>query len=79
MKIVIKILVITDRYQIHKWARVLMQMQMQMLRILMIQEPMPGYEDTSLVKKCTLTEEEYNERKGIDRDWARQQKTKDEI
>ena len=56
-----------------------MQMQMQMLRILMIQEPMPGYEDTSLVKKCTLTEEEYNERKGIDRDWARQQKTKDEI
>jgi len=45
----------------------------------MIQEPMPGYEDTSLVKKCTLTEEEYNERKGIDRDWARQQKTKDEI
>jgi len=32
----------------------------------------------SLVKKCTLTEEEYNQRKGIDRDWARQQKAKDE-
>jgi len=37
-----------------------------------------GYEDTSLVEKRTLTEEDYNQRKGIDRDWARQQKAKDE-
>jgi len=37
-----------------------------------------GYEDTSLVKKCTLTQEEYNQRKEIVRDWARQQKAKEE-
>ena len=36
------------------------------------------YEDTSLVKKFELTDEEYNSRKGTLRDWARQQKKKDE-
>jgi len=36
------------------------------------------YEDTSLVKKFQLTDEEYNSRKGTLRDWARQQKAKDE-
>ena len=37
-----------------------------------------GYEDTSLVKKYQMTDEEYNKRKGTLRDWGRQQKAKDE-
>lgn len=37
-----------------------------------------GYEDTSLVKKYKMTEEEYSKRKGTLRDWGRQQKAKDE-
>lgn len=37
-----------------------------------------AYEDTSLVEKFTLSEEEYNKRKGTLRDWGRQMKEKDE-
>ena len=36
-----------------------------------------AYEDTSLVEKFTLTDEEYNKRKGTLRDWGRQQKEND--
>lgn len=36
-----------------------------------------GYEDTSLVKKYRMTDEEYDKRKGTLRDWGRQQKQKD--
>lgn len=36
-----------------------------------------GYEDTSLVKKYVMSDEEYNKRKGTLRDWGRQQKEKD--
>jgi len=36
------------------------------------------YEDTSLVEKFRLTDEEYDKRKGTLRDWGRQQKAKDE-
>lgn len=36
-----------------------------------------GYEDTSLVKKYEMSDEEYNKRKGTLRDWGRQQKEKD--
>lgn len=36
-----------------------------------------AYEDTSLVEKFTLTDEEYNKRKGTLRDWSRQQKEQD--
>lgn len=36
------------------------------------------YEDTSLVQKYQISEEDYNKRKGTLRDWARQQKAKDE-
>lgn len=35
------------------------------------------YEDTSLVKKFVLSEDEYNQRKGTLRDWERQKKLKD--
>mmetsp|Transcript_943 Transcript_943/g.1911 ORF Transcript_943/g.1911 Transcript_943/m.1911 type:complete len:347 (-) Transcript_943:123-1163(-) len=35
------------------------------------------YEDVSLVKKYTITDEEYDKRKGTIRDWAREQKKKD--
>jgi tubulin-folding cofactor B len=35
------------------------------------------YEDTSLVQKFVLSDEEYNQRKGTLRDWERQQKQKD--
>lgn len=35
------------------------------------------YEDTSLVEKFVLSEEEYNRRKGTLRDWSRSQKEKD--
>ena len=35
------------------------------------------YEDTSLVKKFALSEDEYNQRKGTLRDWGREQKAKD--
>ena len=35
------------------------------------------YEDTSLVKKFVLSEDEYNRRKGTLRNWERQQKIKD--
>ncbi len=35
------------------------------------------YEDTSLVEKYVMTEEEYNQRQGTLRDWGRQQKEKD--
>ena len=35
------------------------------------------YEDVSLVEKYRMTEEDYHERKGTLRDWARQQKEKD--
>ena len=36
-----------------------------------------GYEDTSLVEKYVMTDEDYNKRKGTLRDWGRQQKEKD--
>lgn len=36
-----------------------------------------AYEDTSLVKKYVMSDEEYNKRKGTLRDWGRQQKEKD--
>lgn len=36
------------------------------------------YEDTSLVQKYQISEEDYNKRKGTLRDWARQQKAKDQ-
>lgn len=36
-----------------------------------------GYEDTSLVKKYVMSDEDYNKRKGTLRDWGRQQKEKD--
>lgn len=36
------------------------------------------YEDVSLVQKYRMSEEEYDKRKGTLRDWARQQKEKDE-
>jgi tubulin-folding cofactor B len=36
------------------------------------------YEDTSLVEKYQISEEDYNKRKGTLRDWARQQKAKDQ-
>jgi tubulin-folding cofactor B len=36
-----------------------------------------AYEDTSLVEKFTLTDEEYNKRKGTLRDWSRKQKEND--
>lgn len=36
-----------------------------------------GYEDTSLVEKFELTEEEYDQRKGTLRDWGRQKKADD--
>jgi tubulin-folding cofactor B len=36
-----------------------------------------GYEDTSLIEKYTMSEEEYNQRKGTLRDWEREQKSKD--
>jgi tubulin-folding cofactor B len=35
------------------------------------------YEDTSLVKKYKMSDEEYNKRQGTLRDWGRQQKEKD--
>jgi len=35
------------------------------------------YEDTSLVQKYQISEEDYNKKKGTLRDWARQQKAKD--
>lgn len=35
------------------------------------------YEDTSLVEKFTLSEQDYDRRKGTLRDWGRQQKSKD--
>lgn len=35
------------------------------------------YEDTSLVKKFVLSEDEYNQRKGTLREWTREQKQKD--
>lgn len=36
------------------------------------------YEDTSLVEKYVMTEEDYDQRKGTLRDWGREQKAKDE-
>ena len=36
-----------------------------------------AYEDTSLVEKFTLSEEEYNKRKGTLREWGRKQKEND--
>ena len=36
-----------------------------------------AYEDTSLVEKFTLTDEEYNKKKGTLRDWGRKQKEND--
>lgn len=36
-----------------------------------------GYEDTSLVKKYKMSEEDYDKRKGTLRDWGKQQKVKD--
>ena len=35
------------------------------------------YEDTSLVQKFVLSDDEYNQRKGTLRDWGREQKSKD--
>jgi len=36
-----------------------------------------GYEDTSLVKKYVMSDEDYDKRKGTLRDWGKQQKEKD--
>lgn len=36
-----------------------------------------GYEDTSLVERYVMSDEEYNKRKGTLRDWGRKQKEKD--
>ena len=36
-----------------------------------------AYEDTSLVEKYTMTDEEYDKRKGTLRDWGRQEKERD--
>ncbi len=36
-----------------------------------------GYEDTSLVQRYVMSDEDYNKRKGTLRDWGRQQKEKD--
>jgi len=37
-----------------------------------------GYEDTSLIERYRMTDEDYDKRRGTLRDWGRQQKKKDE-